>query len=255
MLHFRRNWLFVLLAVLVGCVPATFTRKSETTQVAQTGAQKAKSEATGLAVLQLKLPKPNFAVDEKIPVNLVLKAGKFANIWIPTSTIEGVGAFSGLVVKTADGEEITSPKPIKTTSITKKLYKEGEPVKCILGTQFEQNSELEASLDNLLDYFPLTQPGRYSLQVIMNLKVYMCEEALEEQSQEVRDLEEVIASYRKSTTLAAGAKQDAISSLQTELAEAKTRAEPSDEKYIPLDSFKGERDTKSNIVEFTILGE
>jgi len=89
----------------------------------------------------------------------------------------------------------------------------------------------------------------------MNLKVYKCEEALEDQSKEVRDLEEYIAEIQKSTTLVAGAKQEAIASLQTDLAEAKAKSKPSDKKYIPLDTFKGEKDIKSNIVEFTILGE
>jgi len=255
MLHFRRDWYFVLLALLVvlaGCVPAIIARKSGTTQVAQTEEQKTEPKVNKLAVLQLNLPKTTFAVNEKIPVDVVLKAGEFLNLWIPKSTIEGAGAFAGLVVKKVSGEEIKSPKPIKVVSTTETLYREGEPVKCIPGTQFNPGSELNASLDNLLNYYPLTQPGTYSVQVIMNLKVYICEEALEKQSEEVRQLEADIASFKKDTKLAAGPKQEAISYLQTLIAEEKARAKPSDEKYIPLDSFKGATDIKSNTVEFTI---
>lgn len=255
MLHFRRNWFFVLVAFLLvwaGCVQSILTRKSETTQVAQTEGEKSEPKVNKLAVLQLNLTKTTFAVEEKIPVDLVLKAGQFPNLWIPKSTIEGVGAFSGLIVKTAGGEESASPKPIKVVSTTETLHREGEPVKCIAGTPFTPGSELQALLDNLLDYYPLTQPGTYSLQVIMNLKVYTCKEALEKQSEEAGELEKYIAELRKSPTLAAGAKQEAISDLQTQLAEEKARAKPSDEKYIPLDSFKGATDIKSNIVEFTI---
>jgi len=242
----NRNWLLILLTVgvvIIGCAPSKLLPKKEKPETETTESAKSK-----VATLQIELPKTNYAVEEAIPVTLTLKLDKF-DLLVPQDTVEGISAFSGLVLKTATGEEVKPDKPLGIAATPKTLYEKGEAVKCIPGVELKAHSEISATLENLLDYYSLTDAGRYSLQVMTDLKVY--KEILVEKSPEVREIEETIASVRNAPNLPADAKQDAIASLQADLDLYKSD-ENAEKTFLPINSFRGDAKLQSNIVEFTI---
>ncbi|MFQ6042370.1 MAG: hypothetical protein ACE5PV_16055 [Candidatus Poribacteria bacterium] len=240
----NRNWLLILLTagvVIIGCAPSKLLSKRQKSATGTT-------ESAKVATLQIELSKTNYAIGEAIPVTLTLKLDKF-DLLVPKDNIEGASAFSGLVLRTAMGEEVKPNKPFGVTSAPKTLYKKGEAVRCIPGVELKAHSEISATLEDLSDYYSLTTPGRYSMQVVTDLKVY--KEILVEKSPEVREIEETIASIRSDPNLQAEAKQDAIASLQADLSLYKSD-ENAEKTFLPLNSFRGSAKLQSNIVEFTI---
>ncbi|HIE27126.1 TPA: hypothetical protein EYP66_07560 [Candidatus Poribacteria bacterium] len=240
----KRDWILILLTVgvfIIGCAPYKLLPKKEKPATETT-------ESAKVATLQLELSKTNYATGEAIPVTLKLKLGKF-DLLVPQDNIEGASAFSGLVLKTATGEEVKPNKPFGVTSTPKTLYERGEAVQCIPGVELKAHSEISAVLEDLSDYYPLTTQGRYSMQVVTDLKVY--KEILVEKSPQVRMIEEEIASIRSAPNLPADAKQDAIAALQADLS-LYLSDEDAEKTYLPLNSFRGSAKLQSNIVEFTI---
>jgi hypothetical protein len=242
-----RNWFWILLTVgvvIIGCAPSKFLPKKE-----KPGTEmQAKPTESKVATLQLNLSKTNYAIGEAIPVTLTLKLDKF-DLLVPQDAVESPNAFYSLILKTATGEEVRPGKALGIASAPKTLYEKGEAVQCIPGVELKASSENSATLEDLSDYYDLTTPGRYSLQVIKDLKVY--KEILTEKSPEVREIEETIASIRSDPNLPADAKQDAIASLQSDLSLYMSDAN-AEKKFLPLDSFRGSAKLESNVVEFTI---
>jgi hypothetical protein len=242
-----RNWFWILLTVgvvIIGCAPSKFLPKKEKPETEI----QAKSTESKVATLQLNLSKTNYAIGEAIPVTLALKLDKF-DLLVPQDAVEGPNAFYSLVLKTATGEEVKPSKAIGIPSAPKTLYEKGETVQCIPGVELKASSEISATLEDLSDYYLLTTPGRYSLQVVKDLKVY--KEILTEKSPEVREIEETIASIRDDPNLHADAKRDAIASLQSDLQLYMSDAN-AEKKFLPLNSFRGSAKLESNVVEFTI---
>ena len=242
----NRNWLLTLLTVgvvVIGCAPSKFLPKKE-----KPGTEITESTKSKVATLQIELPKTNYAVGESIPMTLTLKLDKF-DLLVPQDAVEGASAFSGLVLKTATGEEVKAAKPLGIAAAPKNLYEKGEAVKCIPGVELNAHSEISATLENLLDYYSLTTPGRYSLQLVTDLKVY--KEILVEKSPEAREIEEMIASLRSDPNLHVDAKRDAIASLQADLELCMSDAD-AEKTFLPLNSLRGSAKLQSNIVEITL---
>jgi hypothetical protein len=240
----NRNWLLILLlagVVIIGCAPSKLLPKKEKLATETT-------EPAKVATLQIGLAKTNYAMGEAIPVMLKLKLDKF-DLRVPQDNIEGASAFSGLVLRTATGEEVKPDRSIGIATAPKTLYEKGEAVQCIPGVELKAHSEISATLEDLLDYYSLTTPGRYSMQVVTDLKVY--KEMLVEKSPQVRMIEEEIAGIRSAPNLPADAKQDAIAALQADLS-LYLSDENGEKIFLPLNSFRGSAKLQSNIVEFTI---
>jgi len=240
----NRNWLFILLVVgvvIVSCSPAKLLSKKQATETAEAAEAK-------IATLQLELPQTEFSAGEAIPVKLTLELDKFDLIF-PEETVEGSIAFSGLVLKTTSGGEVKPNKSFGVEAAPKTLYEKGAAVKGVPAIELEANSKISANLENLADYYSLTNPGRYSLQLVKELKVY--KKTLIEKSPEVRELEEAIANVQNSPNLPADAKRDAVAALQSDL-QLYMADENAARKFLTLDSFRGKTVLQSNIVEFTI---
>jgi hypothetical protein len=242
----NRNWLLLLLiagVVIIGCAPSKLLQQQEKTNTDTTESDKGK-----VATLQIELAKTNYAIGEAISVTLTWKLDKF-DLLVPQDNIEGASAFSGLVLKTAMGEEVKPNRPFGIKSTAKNLYEKGEAVPCIPGVELKAHSEISATLEDLSNYYSLAIPGSYSMQVVTNLKVY--KEILVEKSPQVRMIEEEIASIRSAPNLPADAKQDAIASLQADLS-LYMSDEDAGKTFLPLNSLRGSAKIQSNIVEFTI---
>ena len=69
-------------------------------------------------------------------------------------------------------------------------------------------------MENLHTYYEL-EPGNYTLQVSMNLKIYR--ESLQDQSPQILEYEREIAAIQNSPKLPAAEKQQAVAQLREEI--------------------------------------
>lgn len=235
--------LYILGFGMIGCLTGT----SEKTLEVQT-APAAPAKPPTIAELHLLLEKEVYPADEPIPLRLSVRAGKF-DLLVPAASVEGEGAFAGLIVTDATGTEVAQNSPISWAPHMKNLLHDGKALDCIHGVELKSEEKSVAALEDLRAYYNLS-PGDYTLQVFMDLKVYR--EFLPDQSPMVVQIEKDILAIQRSRHRAE-AKQQAISNLRMEIAELqREQEEVYDKIYLPLDSLRGSADIKSNLVTLKV---
>ena len=123
-----------------------------------------------LGDLHLSLAKPSYGLNESIPLDMTIQVGKF-DLLVPYATVTSRGAFAKLVVRSQLGETIPAKPAITFPAKTKTVMWEDRVVSCIQGTELKAGQIRKASLKDLRSYYRLG-PGDYTLQVLMELKVY-----------------------------------------------------------------------------------
>lgn len=234
----------ILTLGVIGCLSGISEKAVETTpQPEET------DTPAGLAELQLTSPKSAYTPDEMIPVEMTIRLGKF-DLLVPYVTVEGKGAFTKLVVKDAKGEVVKPRYPIAMASKPKRLFSKNKEVQCIQGVELKARTEKKAVLEDLQMHYKLA-PGDYTLQVLMNLRVYR--ESLVDQPMQIIEIQSDIARIQANRKLPADAKQEAIENLKKdiEMIESK-RPKTSDQIYLPLRSARGAADIESNVLALKI---
>jgi hypothetical protein len=203
----------------------------------------------GLAELHLTSPKSAYAPDEAIPVEMTIRLGKF-DLLVPYVTVEGRGAFTKLVVKDAKGEVVKPKYPISMASKLKTLFSKNKAVQCIQGVALKARMEKKAVLEDLKVHYKLV-PGDYTLQVLMNLRVYR--ESLVDQPMQIVEIQRDIARIQANRKLPADAKQEAIDNLKKDIEMIESKREGTSEKiYLPIKASRGAADIESNVFALTI---
>ncbi len=215
---------------IVGCLPGTLEKTVEV-EVTPT----APAKPPGIAELHLSLAKGAYPADEPIPLRMTVRAGKF-DLLMPAVSVEGEGAFGGLIITDAAGKAITPKSPISAKGHIKNLLHDGKAVDCIHGVDLKSRADTVAALEDLRAHYNLA-PGDYTLQVFMNLQVYR--ESLQDQSPQVVEMEKDILAIQRSRH-SGEAKQEAISRLREDIAAIqREQEEVYDKIYLPLDSLRG----------------
>ncbi|MDE0297145.1 MAG: hypothetical protein OXN17_00760 [Candidatus Poribacteria bacterium] len=236
----------ILVSGVIGCLPGTLEKAmdAETPPAAPTPPAK----PPAIAELQLSLQKGVYSADEPIPLQMSVRAGKF-DLLVPAASVEGEGAFGGLIVTDASGKEVAQTSPISWAPHMKNLLHDGIGVDCIHGVELKSGSETVAALENVRSHFNLA-PGDYTLQVFMNLKVYR--EFLPDQSPQVVDIQKDILAIQRSRH-SKEAKQQAIGHLREEIATIQRELQVVYDKiYLPMNSLRGSTDLESNVVRVRI---
>lgn len=209
--------------------------------------EKAREESSKIARLNIKTPKTTYKLDEAIPIELKLNVGKF-DLLVPQDAVEPEKMVSHFVVKSAEGTEIkclkTTPQPKPKT-----LKKDGKSVQGRPGTELKANTEISASIDNLLEYYPLTQPGAYTAQLNIILPVY--KESVMKKPDSILELEEEIKAFQSDSRLPANKKQQAVAALREEIEWLEEQGKRP-QMFVILDSFRGNAELQSNVIRFTI---
>ena len=228
---------------IVGCLPGTLEKAVE---VKVTPTAPAKPPA--IAELHLSLAKGAYPADGPIPLRMTVRAGKF-DLLMPAVSVEGEGAFGGLIITDAAGKAITPKSAISAKGHIKNLLHDGKAVDCIHGVDLKSGADTVAALEDLRAHYNLA-PGDYTLQVFMNLQVYR--ESLQDQSPQVVEMEKDILAIQRSRH-SGEAKQEAISRLREDIAAIqREQEEVYDKIYLPLDSLRGSADLESNVVSLKI---
>lgn len=235
--------LFILGLGVIGCL----TKTSEKAVEMET-APEAPAKPPTIAELHLSLAKGVYSADEPIPLLMSVRAGKF-DLLVPAASVEGEGAFGGLIITDAEGKEVARTSPISWAPHMKNLLHDGKALDCIHGVELKSGAESVAAMEDLRAHYNLA-PGDYALQVFMDLKVYR--ESLPDQSLQVVQLQKDLLAIQRSRHRAE-AKQQAISHLREEIAAAqREQAEVYDKIYLPLDSLRGSADLESNTVTLRV---
>ena len=242
----RPNYLFIFPVIcgffVIGCLGG---KPDSSVQAAPAPAEKPPT----ILELHLSSSKPAYAVDEAIPLEMKVQVGKF-DLLVPYGGVEGEGVFTNLVVKNVMGEIVKPKHSIAFEDTPKTLMRDGKHVSCIRGMDLKAGTSRNAALDNLHDYYEL-EPGDYTLQVSMNLKIYR--EWLQDQSPQILEYESEIAAIQNSPKLPAAEKQQAVTQLREEIEFMRSKMkEKLDQIYLPLNSLRGTAEIKSTVTSLKI---
>ena len=231
----------------IGCLTKKPEKILETTKAANTS-QFEETKPT-VAELSLSLAQSNYQPTEPIQLNLNIETGKF-DLLAPYVTTGGTGAFTKLVIKNERGEIVKPKYPITMANESKTLIWKGKEARCIRGIKLEAQTERQLSVENLRTYYDLI-PGIYTLQVLMNLKIYR--DFLEDQSPQIVEIKREIAEIQGSKKLPADAKQEVTTRLIEEIEYIQSQeTERSNRIYLPLDSYRGSTNLESNSISLNI---
>ena len=169
-----------------------------------------------LGDLHLSLAKPSYGLNEPIPLDMT----------------------------------IVPKPPITFPAKTKTVMWEDKVVSCIQGTELKAGETRKASLKDLKSYYRLG-PGDYTLQVLMELKVYR--EIFSPEPPEVLEIKNEIRIVQADTVMPDDMKERMIRNLEREIEGLRSEeAAQLDGTYLLKDSFRGAATLESNIVPLTI---
>ena len=226
-----------------GCLSGT-TAKTETTPTPVEPATPA-----SLAELHLSMAQPSYGLNEPIPLDMTIQVGKF-DLLVPYATVTSRGAFAKLVVKNNLGQVIAPKPPITFPAKTKTVMWEDEVVSCIQGTELKAGEVRKANLKDLKSYYKLG-PGDYTLQVLMELKVYR--EIFSPEPPGVLEIKNEIQIVQADTVMPDDMKERMIRNLEREIEGLRNEeAAQLDGTYLLVDSYRGAATLESNIVPLTI---
>jgi len=257
--HISLLLFFCYIVTAVGCIhlggkqriepiqSATTEEAKQTTEKSEQATEsKRKAKSSKIATLTIETTKKSYQQGEAIPLKLTLKTVEF-DLLMKRYSAEML--VSQMTVKSADGTEIKRQKGVLEPA-AKTLTKDGKKVECQLGIKLEKGAEKLYSIDNLLEYFPMTQPGVYTAQVNLELPLY--KDFIVKKPRQIENLEVQIADYEKSARLSANKKQVAIAALQEEIKSLEAEGDFKSEMFVVLSSFRGDAEIQSNVTEITI---
>ena len=201
-----------------------------------------------LADLHLSLAKPSYNLNEPIPLEMTIEIGKF-DLLVPYATVKGKGAFTKLVVKNSLGQVIAPKPPITFPAKTKTVMWKDQVTSCVQGIELKAGETREAMLKNLRIYYKLG-PGDYTLQVLMELKVYR--EIFSPEHPEVREIKNEIRLVQADATMPDDTKERMIHNLEREIEGLQAETAEQYGIYLLLDSYRGLATLESNTVPLTI---
>ena len=225
-----------------GCLSGT-TGKTESATIPVEPAPPA-----ALADLHLSLAKPSYSLNEPIPLEMTIQVGKF-DLLVPYATVASRGAFAKLVVKNNLGQVIPPQPPITFPAKTKTVMWEDKVASCIEGTELKAGETRQAMLKDLRTHYKLG-PGDYTLQVLMELKVY--QEIFSPEPPEVQEIKNEIRIVQADAVMPDDMKERMIHNLEKEIEGLQHEAQKLEGLYLLLDSYRGLATLESNVIPLEI---
>jgi hypothetical protein len=232
--------------LVIGCIRGKLIPQKEQPQ-SMSPEEKAREEANKIARLTIETPKTTYKLGEAIPLELKLNVGKF-DLLVPQDSVETEKMVSQLAVTSAEGTKIECLKTIPQPK-PKELTKDGKAVQGQPGIELKADTEISTSIENLLEYYPLTQPGVYTAQLNIVLPVY--KETVVQKPDNILELEEEINAFQSDSRLSADKKQQAIAALRDEISMLEEKGSRP-QMFVVLDSLRGNAELQSNMIRFTI---
>jgi hypothetical protein len=232
--------------LVIGCIKGKLMPQAEQPQLVSPE-EKAREESSKIARLTIGTLRTTYKLGEAIPLELKLNVGKF-DLLVPKDSVESEKMVSQLVVKSAEGTEIKCLKTIPQIK-SKELTKDGKSVQGQPGIELKADTEISTSIENLLEYYTLTQPGVYTAQLNIVIPVY--KETVVQKPDNILELEGEINAFQSDSRLSADKKQQAIAALREEISMLEEQGSLS-QMFVILDSFRGNAELQSNVIKFVI---
>ena len=155
--------------------------------------------------------------------------------------------FTKILVKTATGEAIACSVPAPKLSSTRPYRSSGRPVDVRDAATLEADSNVKVDIPNLLEYYPITEAGTYTVQFSMRLAVHS--RFVGRYQTQIQDLEATIRDINTNPGLAQSDKRSVTEGMKEEVNELKLKKE---HRYIVAGTRGKPLQLSSNILELVI---
>ena len=221
----------------------TGTETKTTTKVRKQSAPKPKAP---LAAMKLESPQGTYALTGPVPAKISLKVGP-DDLVVREDHMSDEILLTKLLVKTASGEQIPCSKPAPPLSRPRPYRASGGEVSVRNARTLDADSLITVDIANLLEYYPITEPGSYTVQFDMKLGIYTT--FVGRNQTQIRDIERTMRDINSRANYSQTEKATLISSLKEEIDQLK---KDKGNRYIVAGSRSKSLALKSNVLELTI---
>ena len=221
----------------------TITEPKITTKVRKETASKPKAPA---AAMRLESPQSTYALTGPVPAKISLKVGP-DDLLVLKDYMSDEMLLTKLLVKAASGEEIPCSKPAPGLSRSRPYRASGGVVNVRNARTLEAGSLITVEIANLLECYPITEPGSYTVQFDMKLGVHTT--FVGRNQTQIRDIERTMRDINGRGNYSQTEKATLLQSLREDI--AKLEADKSN-RYIVVGSRSKSLALKSNVLELTI---
>ena len=198
------------------------------------------------ASTKLESSQNTYAMTGPIPVKVSVKIGPDDIVALDDSMKDEM-LFTKFVVKNASGEQIACSKPAPKISRARPYRGSGREVNVRDARTLDADSIFTLDVANLLEYYPITEPGNYTIQFDMNLGVYTT--FVGRNQTQIQDLERTIRGINSRANYTQTERATLISGLQEEINQLN---KDKTHRYIVVGSRRKSLALKSNVLELTI---
>lgn len=196
--------------------------------------------------VSLETTQNTYALTGPIPLKINLKIGS-DNLTVLEDHVVSKMLSTKLIVKTASGERITCSKPIPPLS-SPRPYRSGDrPVDVRNAKTLEADSSVTIDIPNLLEYYPIKDPGTYTVQFSTLLEIH--DKFVGREQTEKEDLERRIRDVNSRQYFTPEEKASITQSIREEIQQLE-KSKP--KRYIAVGARGKPLELNSNILELVI---
>lgn len=198
------------------------------------------------ATLSLESPQSTYTLADPVPVKISLAVGP-DDLVVLADSVSDEMLRAKLLVKNAAGERIACTKPTPRVSNPRPYRGAGREVMVRDARTLDASSVVTVDIPNLLDYYPITEPGNYTVQFDMELEVH--DNFVSSSQTQIEDRERTIRDISSRTNYTQTEKASLIQGLREEIEELRKKK---DRRYLIV-GRKGESlELASNVLELVI---
>jgi len=198
------------------------------------------------AVLTLESPQSTYTPSGPIPVKINLKIGP-DDLVVLADSVSDEMLLTKLLVKTASGEKMLCSKPTPQISNPRPYRGAGGEVMVRDAKTLDADSVVTVDIPNLLEYYPIEEPGNYTVQLDMGLEVHS--EFVGRTQSQIEDLEMTIRGVNAKSTYSQTERASIVQQLRGEIEQLKKKK---GDRYLVVGRKGKPLDLNSNVLELVI---
>lgn len=172
------------------------------------------------ALLDLESPQSTYTPSGPIPVKINLKIGP-DDLVVLADSVSDEMLRTKLLVKTASGEKVPCSKPTPRISNPRPYRGTGREVMVRDARTLDADSVVTVDIPDLLEYYPIKEPGNYTVQLDMELEVH--DSFVGRVQTQIEDLEMTIRGVNAKSTYSQTERASIIQQLRGEIEQLKKK--------------------------------
>jgi hypothetical protein len=198
------------------------------------------------AVLSLESPQNTYTPSGPIPVKINLKIGP-DDLVVLADAVTDEMLRTKLLVKTASGDKIACSKPPPRVSNPRPYRGTGREIMVRDARTLDADSVIAVEIPDLLECYPIKDPGNYTVQLDMELEVH--DRFVGGNQAQIEDLEMTIRGVNAKSTYSQTEKASIIQGLKEEIEQLKKKK---GKRYLVVGARGKPLDLSSNVLELVI---